>query len=260
MKKFFRNTMLAALPLALAPTAGAQVQPTQEPGITRQQADQILIELRQIRQLLERQQPVRAAQPPAQEITRAKLTLDGMVMLGSKDAPVTMVEFTDYQCPFCQRFHVTTFAELKKQYIDTGKVRFYSRDLPLDFHPNALRAAQAARCANDQGQFWPLRDRMGANPDKLDLANLLAFVSDLKMDEKAFKNCVESEKYRNAVQTDVMEAMKIGATGTPTFVVGRSTPEGVDGELVVGALPLPLFEQKIKDAGAPAAPSLQPAR
>src|SRR5262249_4609722 len=220
----------------------------------RQQADQILNELRQIRQLLERQQQARGGQPAGEEVTKARLSLEGAAMLGSKDAPITMVEFTDYQCPFCQRFHVTTFTELKKQYIDTGKMRFYSRDLPLDFHPNAMRAAEAARCAKDQGRFWELRDRMGANPDKLDLANLLAFASDLKMDEKSFKTCVESEKYKNAVQTDVMEAMKLGATGTPTFVVGKSTPDGDDGELVVGALPFQVFEKKIKDAGAGTAP------
>ena len=95
---------------------------------------------------------------------------------------MTMVEFTDYQCPFCQRFHVTTFGELKKNYIDTGKVRFYSRDLPLDFHPNAMRAAQAARCAIEQGKYWQIRDVMGANPDKLDLEHLVGFASDLKMD------------------------------------------------------------------------------
>ena len=130
--------------------------------ITRQQADDILNELRQIRQLLERQGATAAEEPPA-PIT-AKLNLAGMNMLGSKNAPLTMVEFTDYQCPFCQRFHTTVFNDLKKNYVDTGKLRFYSRDLPLDFHSNALRAAQAARCAADQGQFWTLRDLMGANP------------------------------------------------------------------------------------------------
>ena len=116
-------------------------------------------------------------------------------MLGSKDAPVTMVEFTDYQCPFCQRFHMTVFNELKKNFIDTGKVRFYSRDLPLDtLHPNAIRAAQAARCAADQGQFWTMRDVMGTNPDKLDMDHLAGFATDLKMDTFAFRNCVESEQ------------------------------------------------------------------
>ena len=248
MKKFLRYASFAALPLALLLPLGAQ-DAGKEEGITRQQADQILNELRQIRQLLERQQ---AKEPQAQEeqVLKAKLNLEGFAMLGSKEAPLTVVEFTDYQCPFCQRFHTTSFGDLKKNYIDTGKVRFYSRDLPLDFHPNAMRAAQAARCANDQGQFWKLRDVMGANPNKLDMDSLLADAADLKMDVKTFRACVESEKYKNAVQTDVMEAMKIGASGTPTFVIGKSTPDGVDGELMVGAQPYPLFEQKLKELGS----------
>jgi len=248
MKKFLRYATFAALPLALLLPLGAQ-DAGKEEGITRQQADQILNELRQIRQLLERQQ---AKEPQAQEeqVLKAKLNLEGFAMLGSKEAPLTIVEFTDYQCPFCQRFHTTSFGDLKKNYIDTGKVRFYSRDLPLDFHPNAMRAAQAARCANEQGQFWKLRDAMGANPNKLDMDSLLADAADLKMDVNAFRACVESEKYKNAVQTDVMEAMKIGASGTPTFVIGKSTPDGVDGELMVGAQPYPLFEQKLKELGS----------
>jgi protein-disulfide isomerase len=248
MRKLSRYARLAALPLALLLPLGAQGA-TKVEGITRQQADEILKELRQIRQLLEQQQ-VKA--PPAREekTARAKLNLEGFAMLGSKEAPLTIVEFTDYQCPFCQRFHTTSFGDLKKNYIDTGKVRFYSRDLPLDFHPNAMRAAEAARCANEQGQFWKLRDVMGANPNKLDMDSLVAFAADLKMDVNAFRACVESEKYKNAVQTDVMEAMKIGANGTPTFVVGKSTPDAVDGELVVGAQPYPMFDQKLKELGS----------
>jgi len=224
--------------VALAVPLGAQDQ-----GITRQQADQILNELRQIRQLLERQQA--GNKPP--EPARATLNLEGAQMLGSKNAPITMVEFTDYQCPFCRQFHTTTFNELKKNYIDTGKVRFYSRDLPLDtLHPNAIRAAQAARCAADQGQFWTMRDIMGSNPDKLDMDHLAGFATDLHLDVLAFRNCVQSDKYKNAVQGDVVEAMKIGAQATPSFVIGKSTAEGVDGEVMVGALPYVNFEQKIK--------------
>jgi Trk K+ transport system NAD-binding subunit len=137
-------------------------------GITRQQAEDILKELRQIRQLLERP-PVAARGPQEEAPARAKISdLTGVSMLGSKNAPLTIVEFTDYQCPFCQRFHVTAFPELKKAYIDTGKVRFFSKDMPLDFHPNAMRAAMAARCAGEQNKFWELRDTMGANPNSLD--------------------------------------------------------------------------------------------
>jgi protein-disulfide isomerase len=239
MKKVFRYAMHAVLPLALLLPLSAQ-----DSGITRQQADQIINELRQIRQLLEKQ----AKPAPAQEQqpTEAKLNLDGVEMLGSKDAPLTIVEFTDYQCPFCQRFFLTTFPELKKSYIDTGKLRFYSRDMPLDFHANAMRAAQAARCAADQKQFWTLRDIMGAHPDKLDMASLLADASDLKMDVPQFRTCVETGKYKNAVQNDVLEAAKIGATGTPSFVIGKSTPEGVDGELMIGAMPYGMFDDKLK--------------
>jgi protein-disulfide isomerase len=240
MTKLLQYAKYVALPLALLVPLAAQDQ-----GITRQQADQILNELRQIRQLLEKQQAAKP-QGPA-EPARATLNLEGAQMLGSKDAPVTMVEYTDYQCPYCRQFHLTVFNELKKNFIDTGKVRFYSRDLPLDsLHPNAIRAAQAGRCAADQGQFWTMRSVMGANPDKLDMDHLAGFATDLKLDTFAFRNCVESEKYKNAVETDVLEATRIGAQATPSFVIGKSTSEGVDGELMIGALPYPSFEQKLK--------------
>ena len=138
MKQFFRTLTAAALPLWLAAALAAQTP--NEPGITRQQADEILNELRQIRQLLEKQNKAGEAEPA--KPSRIKLDLRNSPMLGSKNAPLTIVEFTDYQCPFCQRFHTMVFGDLKKNYIDTGKVRFYSRDLPLDsLHPNATRAA-----------------------------------------------------------------------------------------------------------------------
>jgi protein-disulfide isomerase len=243
MTRMLRYTRWAVLPLALLLPLGAQnkkeakdAKATKDQGITREQADEILTELRQIRQLLEKQGSGEKGGPPAP--TRAKLNLEGFQMLGSKDAPITIVEFTDYQCPFCRQFHTTTYADLKKNYIDTGKVRFYSRDLPLDsIHPDAFRAAQAARCAGDQGQYWKMRDAMGANPGKLDLESLIADATELKMNPDVFRVCVQSQKYKEAIQTDVLEAMKIGAEATPTFVVGKSTPQGVDGELLVGAQP-----------------------
>ncbi|HEY1342075.1 MAG TPA: thioredoxin domain-containing protein [Bryobacteraceae bacterium] len=241
MTKFLRLTKWAALPLVLLLPLGAQNK--KDAGITREQADEILQELRQIRQLLEKQQ---AQQPQPQGPARARVAVGAEPVLGSKDAPLTIVEFTDYQCPFCQRFHATTFPDLKKNYIDTGKVRFYSRDMPLDFHSNAMRAAQAARCANEQGQFWKMRDIMGANPDRLGLPDLLATAGDLKLDVNAFKSCVESGKYKTAVETDVSEAMRIGADGTPSFVIGKSTPDGVEGELIVGAQPYPVFDLKLR--------------
>ena len=234
--------MRRGLPLLLALALPLAAQQTE--GITRKQADEIINELRQIRQLLQQQTAKNAPQEPP--VQKAKVNLDGLPMLGVKTAPITIVEYTDYQCPYCQRFHVTTFAELKKNYIDTGRARFFSRDMPLDFHPNAMRAAQAGRCANEQGKFWQLRDVMGANPNNLDLESIARFAGDLKMDVPALRACITSDKYKTAVQKDLLEAMQIGATGTPTFVVGVTTPEGVDGELMVGALPYQAFDEKLK--------------
>jgi protein-disulfide isomerase len=237
----FRFAVGVAIPAALA----AQVQGAnpgvakQDQGITREQADQILQELRQIRQLLEKQQGKPAGPPEPQH---ADIKVEGMDMLGSKTAPITVVEFTDYQCPFCQRFHSGTFDELKKQFIDTGKVRFFSRDLPLDtIHPNAMRAAMAAHCAGDQGQFWALRDVMGKHPDKLDMESIVAAAGSLHLNTDTFRSCVESGKYKEAVQTSVLDALKFGIQGTPSFVIGKSTPDGVDGEVIEGALPLTEF-------------------
>lgn len=215
----------------------------QNDGITRQQADAILNELKQIRQLLEKQ--AKPAEPPQEQAVKAKVNVGNAPMLGKKDAPLTIVEFTDYQCPFCQRFHVTTFNQLKEKYIDTGKVRFYSRDMPLDFHSNAMRAAQAARCAGEQNQFWALREVMSSNPDKLELEHILNFAGNLRMDVNALKACIVSDRYKAQVQSDVMEAMRIGATGTPAFVIGKSTPDGVDGELLLGAMPTSFFEDRL---------------
>ena len=246
MKKLLSLACLAALTLPLGASDKDKKKDAAPDTITHEQADEILSELRQIRQLLEKQQGG-AAKP---EAAKAHLHMEGAPMLGSKDAPVTMVEFSDYQCPFCQRFHMQVYNEIKKDFIDTGKVRFYSRDLPIDqLHPNAMRAAEAARCAGEQGQFWAIRDIMSSHPESLDMASLVADAGLVKIDANKFKTCVETGKYKEAVQSDLLEAMKIGADGTPSFVVGKSTPDGVDGELIVGAQPYLLFQDKFKSLG-----------
>lgn len=248
--RYFRFAVLPLILLLPLAAQDSKKSPKTE-TITGEQAQQILDELRQLRQLVQQQGQILQQLTEKKGPTRATLDLQGFQMLGSKDAPVTLVEFTDYQCPFCRQFHVTVFSELKKNYIDTGKVRFYSRDLPLDqIHPNAIRAAQAARCAAEQGQYWTLRDLMGANPDKLDLDNLVLEAGSLKMDTLAFRGCIESQKYKDAVQTDLLEALKIGAEATPTFVLGKSTAQGVDGELMVGAQPYAEFVKAISKLDA----------
>jgi len=232
-----------------------QQQPPQPPsdqqGISRLQADIIISELRQIRELLEKGGLAGAAAKaaPAQEVpTRAKLKLEGSEWLGDEKAPVTIVEYADYQCPFCRQFHQDTYDKIIKDYVDTGKVRYTARDLPLDFHPNALGAAQAARCAGDQKQFWKMRNLLIANNDKLSLDEISGYAKSLKLNMTTFKSCMDTGKYKDAVQKESADASALSISGTPSFVIGASTADGVDGVIFVGAQPYADFEAKIKEA------------
>ena len=221
-------------------TAGADTP------VTCNQTDEILTELRQLRALIEKQTNTQARPLPAPTRAATSINVGAAPFLGEKDAPLTIVEFTDFQCPYCNQFFGSTFPDLKKNYIDSGKVRFYSMDLPLDMHPNALRAAQAGRCAGEQGQFWPMHDRMQGNPARLEFANLVGYAEESGINVETFRQCVESEKYKSAVQQEAREATSKGARGTPAFVIGRSTPTGVEGELMVGTQPYSTFDEKLK--------------
>jgi protein-disulfide isomerase len=157
-----------------------------------------------------------------------------------------MVEYTDYQCPFCNRFATTTFPELKKHYIDTGKVRFISRDYPLDFHPFALKAAEATRCAGEQNKFWPVKDVLMTNSARLTPELITSQVHDAGLDMAKFRACMDSGKYQAGIKDGIAVANAIGINGTPSFVVGKVTGDYLEGYVIVGAQPLSAFEELIK--------------
>jgi protein-disulfide isomerase len=240
-----RIGVAAAFVLGLAAATPAFAD---EPGITQSQATQILDELKQIHQLLEqslKQQAARPAAPapaPDRNVTLPPVTA---YKLGRDDAPLTLVEFTDFQCPYCRQYHISTFEQLKKEFIDTGKVRYVSRDLPLDFHKNAFAAANAARCAGEQGKYWELRHAMIVNADQLDPEKLVTYAADLGIDTTRFGACMQSQKYAPAIRKDLADAQAAGVSATPSFVLGRSTKSGAEGVLIVGAAPLENFESRI---------------
>jgi len=189
---------------------------------------------------------IRPAAPP-RPTTGKVSNLEGYA-LGKADAPLTMVEFTDLQCPYCRQFAVGTFDELKKNWIDTGKLRYISRDFPLDaLHPQAMPAARAARCAGEQGKFWEMRLALVRNANLLTPAYITKTASDLKLDAKAFSACTATTKHDAAIHAELQEGMKLGIEGTPTFVIGRTTPAGIEGPMVVGALPYAQFDAKLKE-------------
>jgi len=156
--------------------------------------------------------------------------------LGGKDAPVTIVEFTDFQCPFCERTQ-GTLKELRAKYGD--KIRIVHMDFPLPFHSHALDAAKAARCANEQGMFWQYRDALFANQNKLAPADLKTTAKTLGMNGDEFDACFASTKYDSKIKADQAAGEKIGVDGTPAFFI--------DGRPLTGAQPTPKFEEIIDD-------------
>ena len=218
--------------------------------MTRDQGDAILKELREIRQLLEKQQQPQPA-PPAQRMPQ-NLTVkgDAIHVLGKSDAPLTMVEFTDYQCPFCGRFEATTYPEIKKNYIDTGKLRLIVRDLPLEgLHPHAMKAAQAVHCAADQGKFWEMHDLLFKNQNRLDADSLNGYATkDLGLKGATFRKCMADGKHLREIAAEVRYAQSLGLTGTPTFIVGKTQGDTVEGRVIVGALPYANFAAVIDEA------------
>jgi len=221
--------------------------PNVDEAITRQQADEILTELRDMHALLEKlekqtQAPVRPARRP--DSATLDINKPGP-MLGDVDAPVTVVEFTDYQCPFCKRFSQSTFPFLKRDYIDTGKVRWLVRDLPLGFHNNARMAAQAAYCAAEQGKFWVMRDSLFRNSRNLNEDQLKIYAADLKLDTRAFDDCIASKRYLAHIDNYTSIAKGLGLTGTPSFIVGKTTPEKLTGRVIIGAQAPAVFSAEI---------------
>jgi protein-disulfide isomerase len=220
-------------------------------GISRQQADAILGELREIRLLLEKMNRLQVVPPAAVGAPPPPVNVMLKVgpetpMMGDKNAPLTMVEFIDLQCSFCKKFDENTFAEIRRNLIDTGKVRYFSRDYPLDFHPFAMKAAVAAHCAAEQGQFWRMREVLVTNAANLASDAILGYAKAAGLDTNKFQSCFESTKYDAPIRASVREGASIGVAGTPSFLLGKSTPEGVSGTLLVGALPYATYDDEIK--------------
>jgi protein-disulfide isomerase len=230
------GTLLAALAGCTTPGGAG--------GITREQGEAILAELRGIRAELAAQhgKPAQAAEP---QPTTVRLADVAGHVLGAAGAPVTVVEFTDYQCPFCKRFHDRTWPEIRKNYVDTGKVRFVVRDLPLPFHEHAMPAAIAARCAGEQGKYWPARDLLFGSQETLTAEAVRQAMLGIGLEAAAYDACARRPGWQQAIEADVAEAERIGINGTPGFVIARKSGGQLEGALVLGAQPYAVFASRI---------------
>jgi protein-disulfide isomerase len=178
-----------------------------------------------------------AADPAANPaFTRYDIPTDGFPSLGPDDAPITLVEFSDYQCPFCKRWYDETYQQLLAAY--PGQIRMVYRQLPLtSLHPDAMSAAIASMCANDQGAFWPFHDKLFSDEYGLGRDAYVKYAADLEFDTEAFKTCLDSGKFDDTIQKDMDFSLNLGVQSTPTFFI--------NGLAVVGAQPMSVFKQVI---------------
>lgn len=249
MRRTIRSLLLAVLASILLSPSGAAAQNADEPRALRRELDALKAgqqaiqrDLAEIKALLRRA----AGQTEAREISVA---VKGEASKGRKDAKVTVVEFSDYQCPFCSRHVRETLPQLDRDYIATGKIKYVFRNLPLEqIHKEAFKAHEAASCAGDQAKYWPMHDRLFAHQDALGLAELPRHAQAVGLDLAAFQQCLDSGKHASKIRNDLAEALAAGINGTPTFFVGLT--EADEGRVKVlrvirGAHPFASFREVI---------------
>jgi protein-disulfide isomerase len=226
-----------------AQTADEQMKKDIEALKEGQQA--IQKDLAEIKRLL-LSRPVAAADA----LPRDPVAIAGDPFKGNGTAKVAVIEFSDYQCPFCSRYTKDVLPQIWTDYIETGKIKYVFRDMPLSFHKNAFKAAEAAHCAGLQGKFWEMHDTLFANQSALAPEQLATLAKTVGVDEARFQQCLDSGKFATEINKDIADAGAAGITGTPSFLVGVIQPG--DGRVkvvkkLVGAKPYAEFKAAIDD-------------
>ena len=190
------------------------------------------------------------SQAPSQPLQPVKISLDDDPIRGDPNAPITIVEFSDFQCPFCARFHTQTLPAILEEYIDAGKVNLVYRDFPLEsIHPNALPAAVAAECANEQGKYWEYHDMLFETQNgwsrlssEAVISTFSEYAGEIGLEQEQFDSCLESGKYLEEVKNDLSDGRAYDITGTPGFFIGNDEIGFVK---LSGAQPFDSFKQVI---------------
>jgi len=192
----------------------------------------------------EETKPIQQPQEEVQvlgEQAQAEIIKGASAVKGPDGAPVTIVEFSEYQCPFCKKYVDEAYAQIMENYAD--QIRYIFRDYPLPFHQHSQKTAEAARCAGEQGKYWKYHDHLFANKEKWEAEEdatetLIGFGAELGLNKEKLRQCLAEEKFSQAIQDDLALGKKFGVAGTPTFFI--------NGTKLVGAQPYQAFEELIK--------------
>jgi protein-disulfide isomerase len=246
VKKSTFNSIIIGLIITVGVTAfllGSYVSESNSNQITEKDLDDALAKL-ELR-LLQNQLPTKQA-----AVAPIKISADDDPIIGNPDAPITIIEFSDFQCPFCARFHTQTLPQILEEYVDQGKVNLVFRDFPIQsIHPNALPASIAAECANEQSKFREMHDTLFEKQNewnRLTTADAISlfsnYASDMQLDQSVFDSCLTSGKYIEEIKNDLDDGRKYGVSGTPGFFVGNNEIGYVE---LKGAQPFESFKKVI---------------
>ena len=185
-----------------------------------------------------------------------ELLLTGEPFMGSRNAPLTIVEFSDFECRYCRLFHEQVLPSFKREYIDTGLVRFVHKDLPLPFHDQARPAAAAARCAGEQNRYWELYGALFDQQSCLECKGVVGIAEESTLNTSALRACMQRKATETLITANISEAKLHSIRATPTCIIGPSRPdEKHRGDIIEGALPWPQFkaliDQKLKAQKSP---------
>lgn len=187
--------------------------------------------------------------PPIAEAKDVVLSVGDGPFKGDKNAKLTLIEFSDYQCPFCAQHFRETLPQIERDYIKTGKVKYVFRDFPIvSIHREAFKAAEAARCADDEGKYWEMHDRLFTSQSALGFKDLSLHAQAIGLDSEKFDRCLIPGKYASKIQKDIAEGLKAGVKGTPTFFLGITDPNDTKVKslrVIRGAEPYTVFNEAI---------------
>jgi protein-disulfide isomerase len=205
---------------------------------------EIVYQLNEIKRLLP-VGPIESAAP-----TPSTVSIIGGVVRGDSQATTALVEYSDFECPYCGLYERRASPQVLENYVKTGKVKLVYRDLPLPIHPHAMQAARAAHCAGEQGKYWEMHDSLFANQADLSDPAVFERAKTLNLDVERFSICMSSDRYADEIHKNVSEAQKLGVAGTPTFFIGTVAPGGADVTIkktIVGTHPYEVFKSALDE-------------
>ena len=243
-KSSFNGLIIALLVIGVAAAffAGSYLSNLNSKYITQEELDDVVAKLEL--KMLQSQLPTNQPKQPL------KISIDDDPVRGNQNAPITIIEFSDFQCPFCARFHVQTLPLLLEEYINPGKVNLVYRDFPIQSsHPNALPAAVAAECADEQEMYWEFHDKLLENQNQWNRIEAMEaitvfnqYASELGLNQDQFNSCISGGKYLDEVRNDLKDGREYGITGTPGFFIGNEKIGFVE---LKGAQPFESFKKVI---------------